>query len=461
MSETKFRGLDLSSLLQMRTEQLSRRDVHKGSHSFRSLGKVKRVIGDMIEASAPNISIGSFAQINGCLCEVVGFQEKTALIMALDILKQVRQGDSVLYLNNPVSIPVGSAFLGRVIDPLGRPIDGLPAPIAQGHRPLYGQAPNPMKRAKIEHALESGVRVIDGMLTLGQGQRIAIMAGSGVGKSTLMGMLARNSDADVNVIALVGERGREVREFIDNDLQEEGLRRSVVVVSTSDVSPAMQIKGVFAAMSVAEHFRDQGKKVLVMTDSLTRLAMAQRQIGLSAGEPPATKGYPPSVFTLLPRLLERGGCGEEADGSSGSITTVSTVLIEADDINDPIGDTVRSIVDGHIVLSRRLVGFGHYPPVDVLQSLSRTMPMTVNEEHLESAVRVRRILAVYEENEELIRLGAYKRGSDPDVDLAISLKPEIDQFLRQDRGDSQTFADTQSQINGLSEKIKSRSRTRK
>jgi flagellum-specific ATP synthase len=308
-----------------------------------------------------------------------------------------------------------------------------------------------LKRQLIEATLPTGVRAIDGLLSLGEGQRISIMAGSGVGKSTLMGMLARHAKADINVIALVGERGREVREFIERDLAE-GLSKSVVVVSTSDVSPALQIKGVQAATSIAEFFRDQGKRVLMMTDSLTRLAMAQRQLGLAAGEPPTSKGYPPSVFTLLPRLLERGGMGE----NGGSITSVSTVLIEGDDINDPIGDTVRSIVDGHIVLSRRLVSYGHYPPVDVLESLSRTMSETASPEQLLWAREIRKMIAVYQENEELIRLGAYKKGSDTLVDLSIEFKPQIDAFLQQDRREKTSFEEVKKLMELLYEGITSK-----
>jgi flagellum-specific ATP synthase len=282
---------------------------------------------------------------------------------------------------------------------------------------------------------------MDTMLTLGKGQRISIMAGSGVGKSTLMGMLARSSSADINIIALVGERGREVREFLENDLRS-GRQKSIVVVSTSDVSPALQIKGVEAAMSLAEYFRDKGKDVLVLVDSITRLAMAQRQIGLAAGEPPTSKGYPPSVFTMLPKLLERGGPGE----GRGTITTVNTVLVEGDDIQDPIGDTVRSIVDGHLVLSRRLVSRGHYPPVDVLESLSRTMPATVEESHLKASRVIRKYLAIYEENEELIRLGAYKKGADVQVDTAIELRQQINDLLQQDRADFTPFEDAVTQL---------------
>lgn len=408
-----------------------------GAIRFNCFGTVTQMVGDLIEARSPSVTLGSFADIDGCVCEVVGFRGQSALLMPLDRMNNVQLGARVQFVPTTLSIPVGDALLGRVIDPLGRPLDGKPLPKGMPTRPLRGPAPNPMSRSMITEPLSTGIRVIDAMLTLGKGQRIAIMAGSGVGKSTLMGMFARESSADVNVIALVGERGREVQEFIHHALGE-GLKKSVMVVSTSDVSPALQIKGVEAAMAVAEHFRDRGKDVLVMTDSLTRLAMAQRQIGLAAGEPPTTKGYPPSVFTMLPRLLERGGPGENG---KGTITSVSTILVEGDDMNDPVGDTVRGIVDGHIVLSRRLVSFGYYPPIDVLASLSRTMPATCTQKHIDSAIAIRRILAIYQENEELIRLGAYKKGSDPIVDLAIELKPNIDIFLCQDKAEFTSWDD--------------------
>jgi len=400
----------------------------------RIYGEVFKVVGELIEASSPRVSCGSLAQVGDSICEVIGFRSDVALLMPLDKLSTIRKGDRVEYLSRQIDVPVGEELLGRAIDPLGRALDGRPEPMCSQSRSLYASAPNPLKRQLIEATLPTGVRAIDGMLSLGEGQRISIMAGSGVGKSTLMGMLARHAKADVNVISLVGERGREVREFMERDLAE-GLSKSVVVVSTSDVSPALQIKGVQAATSIAEYFRDQGKRVLMLTDSLTRLAMAQRQLGLAAGEPPTSKGYPPSVFTLLPRLLERGGMGE----NGGSITSVSTVLIEGDDINDPIGDTVRSIVDGHIVLSRRLVSYGHYPPIDILESLSRTMSETASADQISWAREVRKILAVYQENEELIRLGAYKKGSDPLVDLSIQFKTQIDAFLQQDRSDKTSF----------------------
>lgn len=419
--------------------------------SIRQWGKVVQVVGDLVEADAPSASLGAFAQIGHTVCEVVGFRENRALLMPLDSIRDIRMGDRVEFTKGLASIPVGEKLLGRVIDPLGRAMDEKPIPPGLHTRPLKGPAPNPMRRTLISESLYTGVRVMDSMLTLGKGQRISIMAGSGVGKSTLMGMLARSSAADVNIIALVGERGREVQEFLHNDLRD-GLKKSIVVVSTSNVSPALQIKGVEAAMSLAEYFRDKGKDVLVLVDSITRLAMAQRQIGLSAGEPPTSKGYPPSVFTMLPRLLERGGPGE----GRGTITSVNTVLVEGDDIHDPIGDTVRSIVDGHIVLSRRLVSHGHYPPVDILESLSRTMPSTVSNDHLKAAQTLRRILSVYEENEELIRLGAYKKGADKEVDIAIDMKPKLDGFLRQDRTDFTPFQDSKKVLLSLAKEINER-----
>jgi flagellum-specific ATP synthase len=299
-----------------------------------------------------------------------------------------------------------------------------------------------MARTRIDKPLATGIRAIDGLLTLGEGQRIAIMAGSGVGKSTLLGMAARTSQAEVNVVCLVGERGREVREFLERDVGPEGLAKSVVIIATSDRAPVLLVKAVQAALSVAEYFRDDGAKVMLMVDSLTRLAMAQRQIGLASGEPPATRGYTPSVFTLLPRLLERAGPGS----GRGSITAITTVLVEGDDMDDPVADTVRGIVDGHIVLSRRIASHGHYPAIDVLESVSRTMNMTSSEEHQTAALAMRDLIATWRENEELIRLGAYRRGTDPKVDRCIMLKEEIDGFLRQQVEESTAFEDTVSSL---------------
>jgi flagellum-specific ATP synthase len=405
--------------------------------TVRRRGRVLQVVGTVIEAELPGVAVGELACIGETYAEVVGFRESRALLMPLGTLQGIAHGALVEVRSQVLSVPVGPGLLGRVIDPLGEPMDGRPLEDCSGRRPLMGSAPDPMKRHVISKPLETGVRVIDGLLTMGRGQRVAVMAGSGVGKSTLMGMVARNCRADVNVVALIGERGREVREFLERDLGAEGLARSVVVIATSDHSPVLQVKAMLAAIAVAEHFRDAGKDVLFMADSLTRLAMAQRQIGLAAGEPPATKGYTPSVFTLMPRLLERLGPGAPV----GSITGFLTVLVEGEDMDDPVADMVRGIVDGHIVLARRLASLGHYPAIDVLQSVSRTMPSTVLPAHVAVATRVRAMMATYRENEELIRLGAYKQGADADVDTAILANPQINSFLRQPVHDATGFAD--------------------
>ena len=405
--------------------------------TVRRSGRVLQVVGTVIEAELPGVAMGELACIGDTFAEVVGFRESRALLMPLGTLQGIAHGATVEVRSQVLSVPVGPGLLGRVIDPLGEPMDGRPLEDCSGRRPLLGPAPDPMQRHVISKPLETGVRVIDGLLTMGRGQRVAVMAGSGVGKSTLMGMVARNCRADVNVVALIGERGREVREFLERDLGPEGLARSVVVIATSDHSPVLQVKAMLAAIAVAEHFRDAGKDVLFMVDSLTRLAMAQRQIGLAAGEPPATKGYTPSVFTLMPRVLERLGPGAPV----GSITGFLTVLVEGEDMDDPVADTVRGIVDGHIVLARRLASLGHYPAIDVLQSVSRTMPSTVPPAHVAIATRVRAMMATHRENEELIRLGAYKQGTDPDVDTAILANPQVNAFLRQHVNDATPFTD--------------------
>ncbi|MEL6349708.1 MAG: FliI/YscN family ATPase [Myxococcota bacterium] len=401
------------------------------------MGRVTQVIGNVVEAELPVAPVGAAASIGDVPAEVIGFKERRVLLMPLDRLSGIRHGDRVTLHPVALSVPVGPGLIGRVIDPLGRVMDGHPLTDCPERRPLENDAPTPLQRQRIQHPMETGIRAIDGLLSLGQGQRVAIMAGSGVGKSTLLGMFARFTRADVNVVALVGERGREVREFIERDLGEEGMARSVVVVSTSDSSPVLQIKCVEAALTISEYFRDQGKRVLFMADSLTRAAMARRQIGLAAGEPPTTKGYTPSVFTMMPTLLERAGPGER-----GSITAVCTVLVEGDDLSDPVADTVRGIVDGHIVLSRELASHGHYPPIDVLASLSRTMPWTVSPDQMKAASTMRDLLATWRENEEIIRLGAYRRGSDAKVDVAMALKSKLDGFLRQDMSERAVFDET-------------------
>ncbi len=321
----------------------------------------------------------------------------------------------------------GASTRWRVIDGLGRPIDGGPPLTALRHVAVENQAPAAMSRARIDRQVGLGVRALDSLVPCGRGQRVAIMAGSGVGKSTLLSMIARGTDASMSVIALVGERGREVREFIENDLGPEGLARSVVIVATSDAPPVERLRAAFVATRVAEHFRDTGEDVVLMMDSLTRVAMAQREVGLSAGEPPATRGYPPSVFALLPRLLERAG-----NSDVGSITGLYTVLVEGDDMQDPIGDTVRSILDGHVVLTRRLATAGHFPSIDVLESISRVTNAVTSPEQRASATRLRRLLAAHRDVKELVEIGAYAPGSDPDADAALALMPQINDFLRQD-----------------------------
>ena len=414
------------------------KDRMRGATTVRQIGRVLQVVGTIIEAELPGVSVGAIADVGDTQVEVVGFRENRALLMPLGELEGISHGDGVRVRGSSLKIPVGKGLLGRVIDPLGTPLDGEPLRDCPGRRSLHSDPPQAMSRTRIEQPLATGIRAIDGLLTLGEGQRVAIMAGSGVGKSTLLGMAARSSQAEVNVVCLVGERGREVREFLERDLGPEGLAKSVVIIATSDRAPVLLVKAVQAALSVAEYFRDEGAKVMLMVDSLTRLAMAQRQIGLASGEPPATRGYTPSVFTLLPRLLERAGPGS----GRGSITAITTVLVEGDDMDDPVADTVRGIVDGHIVLSRRIASHGHYPAIDVLDSVSRTMNMTSSAEHQRAALAMRDLIATWRENEELIRLGAYRRGTDPKVDRSIMLKEQIDDFLRQQFEENTPFDET-------------------
>jgi len=415
-------------------EQLGSAILAAPAHQRR--GRVVKVVGTLVEAELPGARIGETCRIEGaCEAETVGFRDSRALLMPLGSIEGVRFGAPVRTLGEMPSVAVGDELRGRILDGHGNPMDGRGPLRTTARRPLHGAPPDPMARAVIRTSLPTGVKVIDGLLTFGRGQRIGLMAGSGVGKSTLMGMIARRSAADVNVIALIGERGREVREFIEDVLGEEGLARSVVVVVTSDQSPVLQVRGAFLAATIADWFRDQGRDVMFFMDSCTRLAMAQRQIGLSVGEPPTTKGYTPSVFALLPRLLERAGPGARA----GSITAIYTVLIDGDDIHDPIGDAVRGIVDGHVVLSRRIAAHGRFPAVDVLQSISRVMPAVTRPAHLELARRARELLATYEENEELIRLGAYKAGGSAAVDQAIARIDGLRRFLTQGQTDAVPF----------------------
>lgn len=413
------------------------RDVLRGA--FRNInwnpsGKVTDVVGTVVEAHLPGSRLGTVVNIivkgqRDVLAEVVGFKDDKALLLPYMSLAGISPGCAVTGKRTMDKIPVGDFLLGRVVDPL---MNGLEAELHLPERPtmvpLEREAPNPMMRSRIEGKLSLGIRAIDGLLTFGEGQRIGIMAGAGVGKSVLMGMIARNSAADVNVIGLIGERGREVREFIERDLGPEGLKRSVVVCTTSDQSPLLRIRAARAVTSIAEAFSAQGKRVLLMMDSLTRVAMAQREIGLAVGEPPTTKGYPPSVFSLLPRLLER--CGPQSHGR-GSISGLYTVLVDGDDFNDPIPDAARSILDGHIQLSRSLASKGHFPAIDVSGSISRVMSDIIDDEHRQLATTIRALLGTYQENLDYIQIGSYQPGTNPTLDAAISLMPQIESYLKQ------------------------------
>lgn len=399
----------------------------------RDSGKVNEVTGMLIKGYLPGATIGSICEIfpagldKSFLAEVVGFRDQSVLMMPLSDMRGVGLGSRIILSTQTATVRVGPDLLGRVVDGLGHVIDGGGEVESIMEVPLYSETRNPLQRAPIRDSLDLGIRAINGLLTIGMGQRIGIMAGSGVGKSVLLGMMARNTKADVNIIALIGERGREVREFIERDLGPEGMARSIVVCVTSDQSPLLRMRGAFLATALAEYFATFGKNVLLMMDSVTRFAMAQREIGLSAGEPPASKGYTPSVFSTLPKLLERAG---SFDGA-GSITGLYTVLVEGDDMDEPIADAVRSIVDGHIVLSRALAHKAHYPSIDVLASTSRVMNAVASPEHLKLAQKFRENLAVYKEAEDLINIGAYKPGSNPRIDKAVSLIESINAFLKQ------------------------------
>lgn len=395
-------------------------------------GRIVDVVGLTIEATGPPVCIGDlcYARAGGSGAEVpvevVGFRKDRILLMPLGNLQGIGPGSLLIPTYLPPQVRVGAGLLGRVIDSLGNPIDDKPSPEGLTPVPLMAVPPRPMARRRITEPIATGIRAIDACLTCGKGQRVGIMAGSGVGKSKLLGMIARNTSADISVIALIGERGREVRDFIEVDLRESGLERSVVVVATSDEPALVRIKGAYLATAIAEWFREQGADVMLLMDSLTRFAMAQREIGLAVGEPPTTKGYPPSVYGLLPRLLERAGTSQ-----AGSITGMYTVLVEADDLNDPVGDAARSILDGHIALSRDLASRGHYPSIDVLQSVSRSMSDVASTPHVQLAQRLRQTLATYRDAEDLINIGAYVRGSNGDIDRALKVMPGIRSFLQQ------------------------------
>ncbi|MEJ5228482.1 MAG: FliI/YscN family ATPase [Pseudothermotoga sp.] len=410
-------------------------------------GKVSRIVGLTVESIGPDAFLGEICKLHldgkQPLCEVVGFKDGKVLLMPLEDLSGAKHGTTVCKTGKRMDVAVSDEMKGRILDGLGRPIDGKPI-LARQRYPLVNTAPHPLKRARITEPLSVGVRAIDGFTTIGKGQRIGIFAGSGVGKSTLLGMIARNTVADVNVIALIGERGREVREFIEKDLGS-GIKKSVVVVSTSDQPALMRSKALYTATSIAEYFRDRGLDVLLMVDSLTRWAMAQREIGLAIGEPPTARGYPPSVFAGIPGILERAG-----NSDKGSITAIYTVLVEADDFNEPISDTVRSVVDGHIMLSRRLAELNHYPAIDVLASVSRLMIDVASKEHLEASKKLRGLMAVYYEAKDLIDVGAYRPGSNPQIDKAIAMIEPINNFLKQAIDEKPTYDETVKQLLKLS-----------
>ncbi|MBB6636701.1 flagellar protein export ATPase FliI [Cohnella thailandensis] len=410
-------------------------------------GKVTQIIGLTVESEGPDASIGDVCTIHPhkggtpILAEVVGFKDNRVLLMPLGDLHSVGPGCDVVTTGRPLSVQVGSELLGKVLDGLGRPLDGSSLPARMPHYSTHNSPGNPLNRPRVVEPLGTGVRCIDGLLTVGQGQRMGIFAGSGVGKSTLLGMVARNTTADVNVIALIGERGREVLEFIERDLGPEGLARSVVVVATSDQPALIRMKGALIATTIAEYFRDRGLNVMLMMDSVTRYAMALREVGLAIGEPPATRGYTPSVFAALPKLLERAGTGP-----TGSITAFYTVLVDGDDMNEPIADAVRGILDGHIVLSRQLAHKGHYPAIDVLASVSRVMKDIVSEDQQDSAEQLKRLLSVYKDSEDLINIGAYQNGTNPEIDKSIQFIQTINSYTRQKTSEKVTLQEAQERL---------------
>ena len=413
-------------------KQLLDKSYHK------EIGKVVKMVGLTLEATGPTSNLNDVCYITSeakekKLAEVVGFRDNKILLMPYDDMTGVGIGSMVENTGGSFRVPVGEALLGRTLDGLGNPIDDSNLKCSQFYE-AEAAPPDPLKRKIIDEVLPLGVKAVDSMLTVGKGQRIGIFAGSGVGKSTLLGMFARNTRADVNVIALIGERGREVREFIERDLGEEGLKRSVVIVATSDKPALIRKKAAQTATAIAEYFRDQGKDVLLMMDSLTRFSMAQREIGLASGEPPVSRGYTPSVYSEMPKLLERAG-----NSDKGSITGLYTVLVDGDDFNEPISDTARSILDGHIMLTRKMAHKNHYPAIDVLQSISRVMSSIISDDHKEAAGRLKNVLATYQEAEDLINIGAYKSGSNPDIDYAISKIQMVNDFLTQDVNEKLIF----------------------
>ncbi|MCL2223267.1 MAG: flagellar protein export ATPase FliI [Oscillospiraceae bacterium] len=406
-------------------------------------GRVTKIVGLAVEATGPPAKIGDVCEMytldndRSLRAEIIGFREGQTLLMPFGSLEGIGLGSYVVYTGTQLRVPVGMSLVGKVLDALGNPFDGSEHDKIEAWYPADNMPPNPLERERIKEALPLGIKAIDSMLTVGKGQRLGIFAGTGVGKSTIMGMMSRYAVADINVIVLVGERGREVRDFIEKDLGEEGLKKSVLVIATSDQPALLRLKCAMTGTAVAEYFRDQGLKVLMLMDSLTRFAMAQREIGMAAGEPPVSRGFPPSVFAILPKLLERTGMSDK-----GSITALYTVLVEGDDMNEPISDTVRGILDGHIILSRAIAQRNHYPPIDILGSVSRVMPEIVTKEHFEDFGKIKSLIAIYKEAEDLINIGAYKQGANPEIDKSVELHYPIESFLKQGMTDSYTYDET-------------------
>src|SRR6056297_3878509 len=423
----------------------------KAVNPYKVSGKVIQIVGLVVEGYCPAATVGTLCELlphdggPAIPAEVVGFRDSRALLMPLGELRGLGPGCLIQVVRSSATLAVGEQLLGRVLDALGRPLDEMPLEPRTDECPLYALPSSPMARKPIVAPLDLGVRAINSLLTCGTGQRMGIMAGSGVGKSVLLGMMAKNTKADVNVIALIGERGREVREFIERDLGPEGLARSVVVVVTSDQPPLLRMRGAFVAKTIAEYFCQKGQNVLFLMDSVTRFAMAIREIGLAVGEPPTTKGYTPSVFARLPKLLERAG----SFSGMGSITGLFTVLVEGDDMNEPVADAVRSILDGHIALSRDIAAKNHYPAIDVLRSISRVMQRVVDKDHARLNAKIRETLAIYAEQEDLINIGAYKRGSNPKVDKALAHIDGVNQFLRQDLSESASLEETRKAMKDI------------
>ncbi len=430
------------------------RQILRKTNPIRVHGKVGQIVGLVVEGRGPGTSIGEVCLIhphgggNPISAEVVGFKRGKVLLMPLESMRGIGPGSKIISLGRKAEVKVGMGLLGRVIDGLGNPIDNKGPIQVEEEYPIYADPINPLQRGRISEPMDLGVRVINALLTFGKGQRMGIFSGSGVGKSVLLGMMARHTKADVNVIGLIGERGREVREFLEKDLGTDGLSRSVVVVATSDTHPLIRMRAAYVATALSEYFRDQGKDVLLMLDSLTRFAMAQREVGLSVGEPPTTKGYTPSVFSLLPKLLERAGTLE----NKGSITGLYTVLVEGGDFDEPIADAARSILDGHICLSRQLAVKNHYPAVDVLASISRVMRDIVDSQHIRTANDVMNIVATYKKAEDLINIGAYVEGSNPEIDHARKMIDRVNRFLRQDIEESAGFEESKKALLALFEK---------